>query len=102
MTSRRELQALYHTARWRRLRRQFLQQHPLCKFHMESGKLVPSEVVDHVVPHKGNTDLFWDEGNLQALCKWCHDSLKRRVEVSRVHSVAFDEHGLPRDGKQHW
>ena len=30
-------------------------------------------VADHIIPHKGNLELFWDEGNLQALCKSCHD-----------------------------
>ena len=30
-------------------------------------------MVDHIIPHKGNLELFWDEDNLQALCKPCHD-----------------------------
>lgn len=33
-----------------------------------------AEVVDHIVPHRGDGKLFWDEGNWQALCKNCHDS----------------------------
>jgi 5-methylcytosine-specific restriction protein A len=35
---------------------------------------------DHKLPHKGNDALFWDEGNLQTLCKPCHDSNKQRLE----------------------
>lgn len=31
-------------------------------------------VVDHIVPHRGDDRLFWDEENWQALCKNCHDS----------------------------
>jgi 5-methylcytosine-specific restriction protein A len=30
-------------------------------------------VVDHIVPHRGREQLFWDESNWQALCKPCHD-----------------------------
>ena len=33
----------------------------------------PASVVDHIKPHKGDYDLFWDEANHQALCKRCHD-----------------------------
>ena len=36
-----------------------------------------SPVVDHIRPHNGNLLLFWDEGNLQALCKRCHDTEKQ-------------------------
>lgn len=32
-----------------------------------------ASVVDHIIPHKGNDDLFWDMSNHQALCKKCHD-----------------------------
>jgi len=31
-------------------------------------------VVDHIIAHKGNANLFWDESNWQALCKRCHNS----------------------------
>ena len=30
-------------------------------------------VVDHIVPHRGDARLFWDEDNWQPLCKSCHD-----------------------------
>jgi 5-methylcytosine-specific restriction endonuclease McrA len=38
-------------------------------------------VADHVIPHKGDESLFWDAGNLQGLCKRCHDSDKARIEA---------------------
>ncbi|MGN0150610.1 MAG: HNH endonuclease, partial [Clostridia bacterium] len=31
-------------------------------------------VVDHIVPHRGDERLMWDENNWQALCKPCHDN----------------------------
>ncbi|WP_400245601.1 HNH endonuclease [Niallia sp. JL1B1071] len=37
------------------------------------GKLEKATVVDHIVPHRGDQDLFWDETNWQPLCKSCHD-----------------------------
>ena len=30
-------------------------------------------VVDHIKPHQGDWTLFTDRGNLQSLCKSCHD-----------------------------
>jgi 5-methylcytosine-specific restriction protein A len=40
---------------------------------MEQGRLVKATVVDHIVPHRGDVKLFWDENNWQSLCKSCHD-----------------------------
>jgi 5-methylcytosine-specific restriction protein A len=38
----------------------------------EGGRLTPATQVDHVVPHRGNVDLFWDEANnWQSLCAAC-------------------------------
>lgn len=55
-------------SRWRRYRIWFLKHHPVCAV---CGRL--ASVVDHIVPHKGNVDLFWDSNNHQTLCKRCHD-----------------------------
>jgi len=65
---------LYNTARWQRLRKRVLLKHPLCVECERHGRVTPATVVDHIVPHKGNLELFWDESNLQPLCKRCHDS----------------------------
>ncbi len=62
-----------YDARWRKARKAFLQKHPLCVECYKAGRLTPATVVDHIVPHRGNQGLFWDEGNWQALCKACHD-----------------------------
>ena len=32
-----------------------------------------SPTVDHIIPHRGDPELFWDRSNWQALCKNCHD-----------------------------
>ena len=62
-----------YDAKWRRARRQFLQRHPLCANCLSKGILTPATVVDHIVPHRGDQRLFWDEQNWQPLCKACHD-----------------------------
>lgn len=31
-----------------------------------------AECVDHIRPHKGDQELFWDPANLQSLCDSCH------------------------------
>ena len=62
-----------YDTRWRKARKAFLQLHPLCAECMKEGKLTPSTVVDHIVPHRGDPRLFWDEKNWQPLCKDCHD-----------------------------
>ncbi|NMB34825.1 MAG: HNH endonuclease [Firmicutes bacterium] len=57
----------------RRLRKRVLLKHPLCAECKRQGRVTKATVVDHIIPHKGNPELFWDENNLQALCKPCHD-----------------------------
>ena len=58
---------------WRRARKQYLEAHPLCVECMKEGRYVKATVVDHIVPHRGDQKLFWDQSNWQALCKSCHD-----------------------------
>ena len=62
-----------YDARWRKARESYLAEHPLCVKHHARGEVVVATVVDHIRPHRGNKQLFWDEGNWQALCKQCHD-----------------------------
>ena len=62
-----------YNAEWRKARKAFLQKHPLCSECRKVGKLTPATVVDHIIPHRGDRKLFWDENNWQPLCKDCHD-----------------------------
>jgi len=63
----------YSTARWKLMRLNYLWLNPLCVECSKSGVIKPSSIVDHIKPHKGNKNIFWDVSNLQALCKQCHD-----------------------------
>ena len=61
-------------AKWNTARLIFLDTHPLCCKCEANDRVVAANVVDHVIPHKGNQKLFWDQKNWQALCKPCHDT----------------------------
>lgn len=88
-------------SRWQKARAYFLAKHPLCAEHLKRDAYVEATVVDHVVPHRGDLKLFWDNTNWQSLCKHCHDSHKQRLEKSgRVIGCTPD--GLPLDPKHHW
>ena len=72
----------YSTMTWRKLRGLVRSEEPFCRMCKARGKLVPSKVVDHIVPHRGDWSKFVDRSNLQALCKTCHDGAKKRAERS--------------------
>ena len=75
----------YKTARWDVLRKHvLLRDNYTCQ---QTGALLSgqhpapdSPVVDHIKPHNGDPDLFWDMGNLQSVTKAWHDSAKQSAE----------------------
>ncbi|MBL4767661.1 MAG: HNH endonuclease [Rhodobacteraceae bacterium] len=75
----------YKTSRWQRLRLKILARDDgQCQ---QTGVLLVgkhpaanSAVVDHKIPPRGDVDLFWDEDNLQAVCKSWHDGEKQSRE----------------------
>ena len=62
-----------YDARWQRAREAFLKRNPLCAQCLRENRLTPATVVDHIVPHRGDEKLFWDEANWQPLCAECHN-----------------------------
>lgn len=54
----------------------------------------PDRIADHRTPHKGDETLFWSRGNLQCLCKGCHDRVKQAEDRRGVGGV--DPDPLPR------
>ncbi|MDE5583124.1 MAG: HNH endonuclease [Ruminococcus sp.] len=62
-----------YNSKWQKRRKIFLNKNPLCECCRKNGRFTMATVVDHIVSHKGNEKLFWDESNWQALCKPCHD-----------------------------
>ncbi len=99
--------------KWRKAREGFLVENPLCV--MCAPKPVLGAVVDHKIPHRlgaalasGDANkisaaqkLFWDRGNWQTLCKFCHDSKKQRFEKTGK-IAGCDVNGRPLDPNHHW
>ena len=56
-----------YTSAWRKARKAYIIRHPLCAI---CG--APATDVDHIIPHRGDKELFWDSGNWQSLCHECH------------------------------
>lgn len=72
----------YKTAEWQRLRWDCLVAATFtCVMCGRNGGADTSKLVaDHIEPHRGERDLFYDPSNLQCLCKPCHDGTKQRQE----------------------
>lgn len=85
-----------YTAAWDRARAGFLRLHPYCRECAREGLIVRATVVDHVIPHRGDQRLFWDQGNWQCLCTNHHSSWKQQVE-KRGYSTRVLASGLPSD-----
>lgn len=85
---------LYGTKRWQNLREQVLCDQPLCVMCLASDVVEMATVVDHIIPHKGDLDIFFDRENLQGLCKPHHDRDKALIERGRT-MIQFDAAGWP-------
>lgn len=60
--------------KWKQESKIFLQRHPYCEYCAEKGRQTLADVVDHVLAHKGNPNLFWDQSNWKASCRSCNSS----------------------------
>lgn len=61
-----------YNTNWQKARLHHLSQHPWCEHCLQKGLRTPATDVDHIIPHKGDMELFWDTHNWQSLCKSCH------------------------------
>lgn len=68
--------------RWQKARERYLEEHPLCAYCEKIGRTTAARIVDHIVPHRGDRELFWNQANWQPLCKTCHDSVKQAEETA--------------------
>jgi 5-methylcytosine-specific restriction enzyme A len=99
-----------YDSRWRRARARYLAEHPLCASCLAEARLTAATVVDHLMPHGGDRQLFWD-GQWQGLCKPCHDSKtvrdgrwrrQSRGEQQVRHVRGCDIYGMPLDPNHPW
>src|SRR6266852_4883617 len=59
--------------RWQKYARMYLKRPDNVLCRITPGCNRPATLVDHIVPHKGDYQLFWDPDNHQPGCKPCHD-----------------------------
>lgn len=75
--SRPSARARGYDSKWDKERAAYLKLHAVC---VRPSCDAPSDVVDHIVPHKGDQRLFWSRSNWQALCTSCHSRWKQAME----------------------
>lgn len=68
-----------YSRRWERASRHWrMNVQKVCQLCIQQGIVSPAECVDHVIPHRGDQRLFWDESNWQSLCNQCHNAKTAR------------------------
>ena len=92
---------LYDTRRWKRRRAAFLRANPFCVTCTAAGRVTLATVVDHVTPHRGDPELFWDEANWQSLCATDHSAAKQEQEKGGG-VRGCDARGHPLDPAHPW
>lgn len=65
----------------KRLRPDQLAREPFCRVCAAQGIRTRAVVVDHVVPFRGDWDLFVSPANHQSLCKYHHDQKTAREQA---------------------
>lgn len=88
-----------YDARWNKTAKEFLNAYPLCCLCALDGIVKAATIVDHIKPHKGDRNLFWDEKNWQPLCKLCHDRRKQRIE-RRGKEITYGLDGFPIEDRE--
>lgn len=88
---------LYCSQQWITLRDKTLQQNPICQ---KCGVNKATEV-HHVIPHRGDLNLFYDSNNLMALCHDCHTE-ETRKEIQQRSKEASAEYQKQKRIKQLW
>jgi 5-methylcytosine-specific restriction enzyme A len=65
---------------WKAAAAKFKHAHPYCLGCAALNRKVATEVVDHVVPHRGDQEVFWNKAMWQPACRWHHDVVKKKLE----------------------
>lgn len=87
----------YKLKAWKVKARAQLDAEPFCQLcaALSPPKVTAATIADHVIPHRDDYELFW-RGELQSLCKPCHDGPKQSEEVIGFSSAVGDD-GWPAD-----
>jgi 5-methylcytosine-specific restriction protein A len=74
---------LYHTTQWRKLCDKVLREQPHCSKCGSTNNLQ----VHHIIPHRGNEELFFNENNLTVVYAACHRILTNREIGKRQRKI---------------
>ena len=78
----------YQSKYWKKLRSEYIAEHPVCENCLKYGRVVPAEEIHHKKPFGlGETErekwqLLLDKSNLIALCSSCHDEFHRQLRAN--------------------
>jgi len=66
-------------SKWAKESARWIEAYPACR---ECGHIDvrAKMVVDHIIPHRGDMELFWRRSNWQTLCRKCHNQKTARGE----------------------
>jgi tetratricopeptide (TPR) repeat protein len=82
---------IYKSIEWKRLKKEYLKNNPICESCLSDGKKAKSKLVHHIIPlRKGGA--FLEEDNLIALCKECHyeiHSLSVSIDGNFPNPISF-------------
>lgn len=69
---------------------------------MQQGLVTAGRIVDHIKPHRGDVELFFDDTNLQTLCVTHHNATKQRAELNEGLTGGCSLAGWPVDTRHPW
>lgn len=97
----------YNTKAWQTLRLAKLTDQPLCEHCSKRGRLVPANVVDHIVAISKGGAAFPSLDKLASLCTRCHNEKTNAIDrPDRARSgraiKGFDQYGNPLEVTDDW
>jgi 5-methylcytosine-specific restriction enzyme A len=73
-----EIQKIYNSTRWKKIRALKLGQDPLCAPCLARGETTVADRVHHLVEIRDDPASAYDFDNLQSICMRCHNALHHR------------------------
>ena len=98
-------QAFYKSAQWKKVRKAYLSQFPICQVAEYCGDIVPGKVIDHIIPITQGGAKF-DPRNFCTMSKRIHDiksALEQNLEGVLVdYTTNQDGDFIPVDKSKIW
>lgn len=94
-----DIQKLYNSTTWQKLRNSYLMEHPLCENCLKHNKVTPATCVHHklIISSKESElemrNVAFDSNNLMSLCNDCHNkfhTLARQRNMNYIDFIKLD------------